>query len=43
MAVHKSILDLIGNTPVVDVSKLSPNPDVKIYAKAREPKPCRIS
>ena len=39
MAVHKSILDLIGNTPVVDVSKLSPNPDVKIYAKLENQNP----
>jgi len=28
-----SILDLIGNTPVVDISALSPNPDVTILAK----------
>ena len=33
MAVHDSILDLIGNTPIVDVSALSPNPDVRILAK----------
>ena len=39
MAVHQSILDLIGNTPVVDVSKLSPNPDVKIYAKLENQNP----
>jgi [CysO sulfur-carrier protein]-thiocarboxylate-dependent cysteine synthase len=31
--VHASVLDLIGNTPVVDVSELSPNPDVRIVAK----------
>lgn len=31
--VHASILDLIGNTPMVDVSQLSPNPDVRIVAK----------
>jgi [CysO sulfur-carrier protein]-thiocarboxylate-dependent cysteine synthase len=31
--VHASILDLIGNTPMVDVSQLSPNPDVRILAK----------
>ena len=30
---HDSILDLIGNTPMVDVSGLSPNPDVRILAK----------
>jgi cysteine synthase len=33
VAVYKSILDLIGNTPMVDVSLLSPNPAVEIYAK----------
>jgi cysteine synthase B len=33
MAVYSSILDLIGNTPVVDVSALSPNPSVRILAK----------
>ena len=33
MAVFSSILDLIGNTPMVDVSALSPNPDVRIVAK----------
>jgi [CysO sulfur-carrier protein]-thiocarboxylate-dependent cysteine synthase len=31
--IYASALDLIGNTPVVDVSQLSPNPNVKIYAK----------
>ncbi len=33
MAVYRSVLDLIGGTPVVDVSELSPNPDVRILAK----------
>ncbi len=33
MAVYDSILDLIGNTPVVEVSSLSPNPRVRILAK----------
>jgi cysteine synthase len=28
-----SVLDLIGNTPIVDVSNLSPNPNVRILAK----------
>lgn len=32
-AVHDSVLDLIGNTPLVDVSVLSPNPGVRILAK----------
>ena len=32
-AVAASVLDLIGETPVVDVSVLSPNPDVRLVAK----------
>ncbi|MGH9132499.1 MAG: PLP-dependent cysteine synthase family protein [Ilumatobacteraceae bacterium] len=31
--VGDSVLDLIGNTPIVDVSTLSPNSDVRILAK----------
>jgi [CysO sulfur-carrier protein]-thiocarboxylate-dependent cysteine synthase len=31
--IYASALDLIGNTPVVDVSHMSPNPKVKIFAK----------
>jgi cysteine synthase len=33
MGVHKSALDLIGNTPMVDISQLSPNPAVRIVIK----------
>jgi cysteine synthase len=33
MAVYASVLDLIGDTPIVDVSHLSPNPRVRILAK----------
>jgi [CysO sulfur-carrier protein]-thiocarboxylate-dependent cysteine synthase len=33
MARVSSILDLIGDTPLVDVSALSPNPDVRILVK----------
>ena len=33
MTVYSSVLDLIGNTPIVDVSQLSPNPRVRILAK----------
>ncbi len=33
MARVSSILDLIGDTPLVDVSSLSPNPDVSILVK----------
>jgi cysteine synthase B len=28
-----SILDLVGNTPMVEIKKMNPNPQVKIYAK----------
>jgi len=31
--VYGSVLDLIGNTPMVDISALSPNPDVRIVVK----------
>ena len=33
MAAYDSVLDLIGNTPLVDISRLSPNPRVRILAK----------
>lgn len=33
MAVYTSVLDMIGNTPMVDVSVLSPNPNVRILGK----------
>ena len=33
MARYASVLDLIGRTPVVDVSALSPKPNVSILAK----------
>ena len=39
MASFASIVDLIGNTPVIEVSELSPNPDVKIYAKLESQNP----
>lgn len=32
-AVRSSVLDLIGNTPIVDVSALSPNPKARILLK----------
>lgn len=31
--VYHSILDLIGNTPLVEIPRLSPNPNVRLYAK----------
>ena len=33
MTVRRSVLDLIGDTPLVDLSDLSPNPGVRILAK----------
>ena len=34
-----NVLDLIGNTPMVDVSNLSPNPNVRIVAKLENQNP----
>ncbi len=39
MIPHESVLDLIGNTPLVDVSRLSPNPQVRILAKLENQNP----
>jgi cysteine synthase B len=39
MTVHKSVLGMIGNTPMVDVSNLSPNPSVRIVAKMESQNP----
>ena len=39
MAVVSSVLDLIGNTPMVDVSALSPNANVRILAKLESQNP----
>ena len=33
MTVYSSVLEMIGNTPIIDVSQLSPNPDVRILGK----------
>ncbi|HSS09013.1 MAG TPA: pyridoxal-phosphate dependent enzyme, partial [Acidimicrobiales bacterium] len=33
VARFESVIDLIGNTPLVDVTELSPNPRVQILAK----------
>lgn len=33
MTVYSSVLDLIGNTPIIDVSQLSPTPGVRLFAK----------
>lgn len=39
MTVHLDALDLIGNTPIVDVSMLSPNPHVRLLAKLESANP----
>jgi cysteine synthase B len=39
MIPNESVLDLIGNTPLVDVSRLSPNPRVRILAKLENQNP----
>ncbi|HTN99278.1 MAG TPA: pyridoxal-phosphate dependent enzyme [Microthrixaceae bacterium] len=33
MTVYSSVLEMIGNTPIVDVSQISPNPHVRILGK----------
>ena len=33
MKVYENILETIGNTPLVRINKLNPNPNVTIYAK----------
>lgn len=39
MAIVKSMVDLIGNTPMIDVSQLSPSPNVRILAKLENHNP----
>lgn len=39
MIIRENVLDLIGNTPMVDVSILSPNPRVRIVAKLESQNP----
>jgi len=39
MARYDSMLDLIGDTPMVDISRLSPNPRVQILAKLESQNP----
>ncbi|MDQ3980903.1 MAG: cysteine synthase family protein [Actinomycetota bacterium] len=40
MAVYRSVLDLIGNTPLVEVTELSPRREVRILAKLEGQNPC---
>ena len=39
MVINENVLDMIGNTPMVDVSRLSPNPNVRIVAKLESQNP----
>ena len=39
MTAYSSVLDLIGNTPLADVSQLCPKPGVKIFAKLESDNP----
>ena len=39
MARYNSVLDVIGDTPMVDVSQLSPNPNVTLLAKLESQNP----
>ncbi|NBO68526.1 MAG: cysteine synthase family protein [Actinobacteria bacterium] len=39
MVINENVLDLIGNTPLVDVSNLSPNPRVRLLAKLENQNP----
>ena len=39
MNLYKSIIDRIGNTPLIEISKLNPNKKVKIYAKLESANP----
>jgi len=39
MVTNENVLDLIGNTPLVDVSNLSPNPRVRLLAKLENQNP----
>ena len=37
--IHKSIIEGIGNTPLVEISRLNPNKKVKIFAKLESANP----
>ncbi len=39
MLPYENVLDMIGNTPMLDVSVLSPNPNVQIFAKLENQNP----
>jgi cysteine synthase B len=35
----KKLLDLIGNTPLVETTRLNPNPDVRLFVKLEKCNP----
>jgi len=37
-----NVLDLVGNTPMVELKRLNPNPNTIIYAKLEGNNPTRI-
>jgi len=39
VVINENVLDMIGNTPLVDVSRLSPNPNVRLVAKLESQNP----
>lgn len=39
MTIHRDPIDLVGNTPTIDVSALSPNPEVRLIAKLESANP----
>src|SRR3954468_22939056 len=42
-ALAPSLLDLVGNTPLVELPRLSPSPSVRLYAKPGEQTPSAAS
>lgn len=38
--VNKSVVDLIGRTPVIEIKEINPNPSVRILAKLEGSNPC---
>ena len=37
--ISKDIINTIGNTPIVEISSISPNPDIKFFAKLESRNP----
>ena len=37
--ISKDIINTIGNTPLVEISKISPNPNIKFFAKLESRNP----